>query len=279
MRFVNLLRRPLRTAVGATLGVALTLGVGAGLAQADSSRHPGHDTAEKPTVVLVHGAFADASGWSGVVGTLQRDGYPVLAVANPLRGLASDSEYVRSVLESIPGPVVLVGHSYGGAVITNAATGAENVEALVYVAAFAPDTGETLNQFNDPELYPGGELTPDALTVRPYPGGFDATISPDRFRAIFAGDLPHRQTRLMAAAQRPISAAALDEVSGEPAWRTIPTWYQVSSDDKAISPVAQRFFAERADARTVEINASHVGYISHPGATARFIETAARATS
>jgi pimeloyl-ACP methyl ester carboxylesterase len=279
MRLRNPLRRPLRTTIGAALGVTLALGVGAGLAQADSSQHPGQSSTEKPTVVLVHGAFADASGWGGVIGELQHDGYPVLAVANPLRGLASDSAYVRSVLDSIDGDVVLVGHSYGGAVITNAATGAENVEALVYVAAFAPDLGETINKYNDPTQYPGSELTPDALVFRPYPGGVDVTIDPARFQRIFAADLPSRQTRLMAATQRPAAAASLDEQSGEPAWKTIPSWYQISARDKAISPVAQRFLAERMGAHTTTVDASHVGYISHPTRTANLIESAARATS
>lgn len=278
MRFRSPQRRPLRTTVGVAVSAALALGVGASVAQADSGRHPGHGSTPKPTVVLVHGAFADASGWGGVIGELQQDGYPVLAVANPLRGLASDSAYVRSVVDTIDGDVVLVGHSYGGAVITNAATGAENVEALVYTAAFAPDLGETINKFNDPTQFPGAELTPDALVFRPYPDGVDVTIAPSEFRRIFAADLPPRQTRLMAATQRPAAAASLDDQSGEPAWKTIPSWYQISTQDKAISPVAQRFLAERMGARTTSIDASHVGYISHPSTTANLIESAARAT-
>jgi pimeloyl-ACP methyl ester carboxylesterase len=264
-------RRPL-VAVVAAVTAALTLGAGASVAQAGKP-------AEKPTVVLVHGAFADASGWGGVITKLQNDGYPVLAVGNPLRGLASDSAYVRSIIDSIDGDVVLVGHSYGGGVITNAATGADNVDALVYTAAFAPDKGETVGQFNDPVKYPGGELTPDSLVLRPYPGGVDATIDPARFRQIFAADLPKPQTDIMAATQRPASVAVLDEPSGEPAWKTIPSWYQVSNQDKALSPVAQRFFAQRICAHTTSIDASHAGYVSHPTETAKLIETAARATS
>lgn len=239
----------------------------------------GQQPAAKPTVVLVHGAWADSSGWGGVITKLEKDGYPVLAVANPLRGLASDSAYVRSILDSIDGDVVLVGHSYGGAVITNAATGAGNVRALVYTAAFTPDEGETIAQFNDPVTYPGAELTPDSLIVRPYPGGLDATIAPPRFREIFAADLPARQTDIMAATQRPTNVAVLEERTGEPAWKTIPTWYQVSNHDKALSPAAQRFFAERMGAHTTSIDASHAGYASHPAETAELIETAARATS
>ncbi|QEW01913.1 alpha/beta hydrolase [Microbacterium lushaniae] len=252
---------------------------GASAAQPAPGHSPGQQPAAKPTVVLVHGAWADSSGWGGVISKLEEDGYPVLAVANPLRGLASDSAYVRSILDSIDGDVVLVGHSYGGAVITNAATGAGNVKALVYTAAFTPDEGEIIAQFNDPVTYPGAELTPDSLIVRPYPGGIDATIAPARFRQIFAADLPARQTDVMAATQRPTNVAVLEEQTGEPAWKTIPSWYQVSNQDKALSPVAQRFFAERMGAHTTSINASHAGYVSHPDETAELIEAAAGATS
>ncbi|MEV0949021.1 alpha/beta hydrolase [Promicromonospora sp. NPDC050249] len=278
MRVKSSKRWPLITVVGAAVSAALALGAGAAVAQADSGRHPGQHSTEKPTVVLVHGAWADASGWGGVISKLQRDGYPVLAVANPLRGLASDSAYVRSVVDSIDGDVVLVGHSYGGGVITNAATGAENVQALVYTAAFAPDQGETIGQFNNPELYPGSELTPESLVFRPFPGGVDATIDPAEFQKIFAADLPKTQAAILAATQRPTAVAVLEEISGEPAWKTVPSWYQISAQDKALSPVAQRFFAERMGARTTSIDASHAGYISHAAETASLIEAAARAT-
>ncbi|MFB9646387.1 alpha/beta hydrolase [Microbacterium terregens] len=230
------------------------------------------------TIVLVHGAFADASGWGGVITTLEKDGYPVLAVANPLRGLASDAAYVRSIVDSIDGDVVLVGHSYGGGVITIAAVGAGNVNALVYTAAFAPAEGETLGEFNDPAQYPGAGLSPDSLVLRPFPGGVDATLDPAQFPEIFAADLPEREADIMAATQRPANVAVLQEASGEPAWKTIPSWYQVSNDDKALSPVAQRFMAQRMGAQTTAINASHAGYVSHPAETAKLIETAARAT-
>nr|BFF16680.1 hypothetical protein GCM10025730_02010 [Promicromonospora thailandica] len=187
---------------------------------------------------------------------------------------------MRSVVDAIDGDVVLVGHSYGGGVITNAASGADNVDALVYVAAFAPDKGETVGQFNDPSQYPGSELEPESLVLRPYPGGVDATIDPADFRQIFAADLPQRQTRIMAATQRPANVAVLEEEStSEPAWKTIPSWYQVSTQDHALSPVAQRFFAERMGAHTSAIKASHAGYVSHPNETAQVIEQAARATS
>jgi pimeloyl-ACP methyl ester carboxylesterase len=228
----------------------------------------------EPTVVIVHGAFADASGWDGVIDILQRDGHPVLAVANPLRGLESDSAYLRGIIDTLPGPVVLVGHSYGGAVITNAATGAANVKALVYVAAFVPDKGESLGQFADPTKYPGAELSPEALVVRPYPGGVEATIDPSRFHDIFAADLPRSETTRMAVRQRPVSLSVFEDLTGEPAWRTIPSWYQVSAMDKAISPAAERHFAEHIGARTTEINASHAGFAAHPDVTAELIESA-----
>lgn len=230
----------------------------------------------KPTIVLVHGAFADASGWDGVIGHLQRDGFPVLAVANPLRGLAADAAYLRSVVDTLPGPVVLVGHSYGGAVISNAANGKANVTALVFVAAFAPDEGEAIGQFADPVQYPGAALTPDALVIRPFPGGADASIDPARFREIFAADLPESDTATMAVRQRPVALAAFEEPSAAPAWRTIPSWYLVCAEDKAISPVAERFFAKRMGAETVEIDASHAGFIAHAERTAELIAAAAR---
>jgi pimeloyl-ACP methyl ester carboxylesterase len=182
----------------------------------------------KPTVVLVHGAFADASGFNDVIANLQRRGYPVYAPANPLRGLASDSAYIRSFLATITGPIVLVGHSYGGAVITNAATGNTHVTALVYIAAYALDQGESVGAAND---LGGGttELTRH-LVLRaspgsPYPDGY---IDPAFFHDIFAADLPTKPTKVMAAAQRPAALAALAEPSETPAWRTIPSWYLVA---------------------------------------------------
>ncbi|MFY1673085.1 alpha/beta fold hydrolase [Plantactinospora sp. WMMB334] len=271
------LRSRFRSLAVVGLGVVAMLGVAVAPSSAGQAPAVADARRTTPTVVLVHGAFADASGWDRVIGILQRDGYPVLAVANPLRGLAADSAYLRSILDTVPGPVVLVGHSYGGSLITNAATGAANVKALVYVAAFAPDRGETLNQFSDPTRYPGSKLTPEALVVRPYPGGAEASIDPVRFREIFAADLPRSETTRMAARQRPVSVASFDEAHDEPAWRTIPSWYLVFGQDRALSPVAQRFFAQRAGADTVEVRASHAGFISHADRTGKLIESAARA--
>jgi pimeloyl-ACP methyl ester carboxylesterase len=237
----------------------------------------------KPTVVLVHGAFADASGWDRVIARLQRDGYPTLAVANPLRGVTYDNNYVSDILNSVSGPVVVVGHSYGGAVITNAAAGKPNVRALVYVAAFVPDVEETLIQFADPVKYPGALLTPDALkkvTVSGADGATEVTIDAARFREIFAADLPPSETRKMAVRQRPVAESVFFTPTTAAAWRTVPSWYAVSAQDNAISPTAERFFAKRAagNAHTIELNASHVGFISQPDRIADLIESAARAT-
>lgn len=233
--------------------------------------------AVKPTIVLVHGAFADSSSWDGVVARLEREGYPVVGVANPLRDLAGDSAYLSSLLDTIPGPVVLVGHSYGGAVITDAAAGHANVKALVYVAAFAPDQGESALGITGE--YPGSQL-PSALVVRTFPGGQDAYIDPASFQKVFAADVPSREARLMAAAQRPVALAALGAPSSAPAWRTVPSWYLVAGADQAIPPAAEQAMAQRAHAHTVTIpGASHAVAVSHPKAVADLVEAAARATA
>jgi pimeloyl-ACP methyl ester carboxylesterase len=235
----------------------------------------------KPTVVLVHGAFADASGWNDVIHRLARDGYPVLAPANPLRGVDTDSAYLASILATITGSIVLVGHSYGGVIITNAATGNANVKALVYVAAFAPDEGETV--FGLQTKFPGTKLGEQELDIRPYPlsgGGFsaDGYVKQDLFRDIFAGDLPRSTTQIMAATQRPGDVHTLQQLSGPPAWKQIPSWYLVARDDNLIPAAAQRFMAQRAGSRTVEVRASHVAMMSQPQRTADLITLAARST-
>ncbi len=239
-----------------------------------------------PTIVLVHGAFADASGWTAEVVALQRLGFTVLAPANPLRGLTFDSDYLRSILATIDGPVILVGHSYGGAVITNAARGATNVIALVYAAAFIPDTGSSVATSYDPATYPGSLLTLDALDIRPVPNpltpdGHDAdlTIRPDLFREIFAGDQSPRTSAAMAATQRPLSAFAYTEPSGEPAWENLPSWDLVTLDDRAISPGGQLFMARRAGAKITTIHSAHDVMISHPRAVVELITTAVHATA
>jgi pimeloyl-ACP methyl ester carboxylesterase len=232
----------------------------------------------KPTIVLVHGAFADSSGWNAVAGRLLKDGYQVIAFSNPLRNPQSDGEYLRQFLSTIPGPVVLVGHSYGGAVITNGATGNPNVMSLVYVAAYALDQGESVSAAND--LGGGHTDVTNHLIVRPYPGApagdADAYIDPEFFHQLFAQDLPPSTTALMAATQRPGALGALVTPSGAPAWKTIPSWYLVAKQDRIIPPEAERVMAARAHAKTVIINSSHVAMMSHPGVVVDLIKAAAR---
>ncbi|GAB7046064.1 alpha/beta fold hydrolase [Catenuloplanes indicus] len=237
----------------------------------------GPGTGTKPTVVLVHGAFADASGWTEVIRRLTRDGYPVLAPPNPLRGVASDSAYLASFLTTVPGPIVLAGHSYGGFVLTNAATGNVDVKALVYVAAFAPDAGETVQGLQT--RFPGTKLDETQLDFRPHAGGYDGYVKAASFREIFAADLPKATTDVLWATQRPGDTHTLGEPSGAPAWRDIPSWYLVARDDNLIPAAAQRFMATRARARAVEIRASHAALISQPRATADVIALAARTVS
>ncbi|WP_336216747.1 alpha/beta fold hydrolase [Nonomuraea sp. LPB2021202275-12-8] len=232
--------------------------------------------AAKPTVVLVHGAFAESSSWDGVVSRLLAEGYPVVAVANPLRGVKSDAGYVAGVLKSIKGPIVLGGHSYGGSVITNAADGNRNVKALVYVAAFAPETGESAIALTG--RFPGSTLAPTLAPPVSLPsGGKDLYISQNRFPAQFAADVPAGQAKVMAATQRPVTEAALNEPSGAPAWKTIPSWFVFGERDRNIPPAAHSFMAKRAGAKeTVEVKgASHVVMISHPAKVADLIDNAA----
>ena len=237
----------------------------------------GHPTSAgpKPTIVLVHGGWADASGWNAVTQRLQDDGYTVIALANPLRNFETDSAYLASVLATITGPIVLVGHSVGGVLITNAATGNPNVKALVYVAAFAPDLGETVGQLL--VMNPGSQAAPPNLTFRPHPGGVDVYITPSAFHRVFCADLPVTTAAVMATNQRPIDAAVLGEPSGEPAWKTIPSWYLVASNDQAIPPATERFMAKRAGATTEEIASSHVAMISHPAVVTDLILRAVHA--
>jgi pimeloyl-ACP methyl ester carboxylesterase len=230
----------------------------------------------KPTVVLVHGAFAESSSWNGVLARLIAKDYPVVAVANPLRGVQSDADYVASVLKSIEGPIVLVGHSYGGAVITNAVQDNANVKALVYVAGFAPDTGETAVQLSG--RYPGSTLGSALAPPVTLPdGGKDLYIQQDKFHGQFAADAPVADAKLMASTQRPITEAALNEGSGAAAWKSIPSWFIYGDRDLNIPAAVQSFMADRARSKeTVVVNgASHVVMISHPDAVATLIEKAA----
>jgi pimeloyl-ACP methyl ester carboxylesterase len=237
-------------------------------------------TAGSPTVVLVHGAFADASSWNGVIERLQAKGLPVTAPANPLRGIAADSAYIASVLEQIEGPVVAVGHSYGGAVITNAAANAKNVVGLVYVAAFAPDEGETLGAA---EAGSKDSVLNSALVPRQYPAANGGTatefyIDPAKARDAFAGDLSDQQAALIAATQRPVADAAFSEPNGPPAWKHLPSWTVVATGDKAAGTDVVRSMAERAGATITEVDGSHVIMISQPETVADVILAAVAAT-
>jgi len=225
-----------------------------------------------PTIVLVHGAFADSSSWDAVIDPLKDAGHPVIAAANPLRGLASDAEAIGDVVRSIDGPVVLVAHSYGGAVISNVASDAGEVTALVYVNGFAPDAGESA--FELAAKFPGS-TTGDA--VRPTPrsdGTTDLTIAPELFRENFCGDLLDAQAARMAVTQRPATVEALQEPSGQhPLWKDVPSWFLIGEEDRNIPAGLHRFMAERARSRrTVEIpGASHAISVSQPEATADLI--------
>ena len=234
-----------------------------------------------PTVVLVHGAFADASSWNGVIERLQARGVNVVAPANPLRGIVSDSAYISTVLEQIAGPVIAVAHSYGGAVITNAATGAKNVVGLVYIAAFATDEGETLAAV---EAGSKDSVLDTALVPRQYPtaDGGSATefyIDPAKVREAFAADLSDQQIALIAATQRPIADSAFSESGGAPAWKDRPSWTVVASGDKAAGADVVRSQAERAGATITEVEGSHVIMISQPEAVTDVIMEAVGAVA
>jgi len=222
----------------------------------------------KPTIVLVHGAFADAAGWQSVISLLQQDGYKVVAVQNSLSSIAADVETTKRLIDAQVGPVVVVAHSYGGAVMTGAAAGNPNVKALVYLAAFAPDAGEPVGPLL--EQYPSDVLphfVPDAA-------GF-LYIDPAVYPEFFSPDIPRRQAEAMAVAQRPLAAATFGQTLTAAAWRTIPSWFMVAQEDRIINPNLERFFAQRMNARTTEIKSSHAVLLSHPQAVAKLIREAA----
>jgi pimeloyl-ACP methyl ester carboxylesterase len=235
----------------------------------------------KPTIVLVHGAWADTSSWDGVIQRLQADGYTVYAPPDPLQGLPYDSAYLADFLDTISGPIVLVGHSYGGAVITNAATGDPQVKALVYVDAFAPAQGQTLEQLLASS--PGSCAVPANLTVVPYPGApagvGEAYINQSVFPSCMADGLPAAQARVLAVTQLPIATIALTQPTGVPAWQTIPSWAVVGTADHAIPLALQLAMARTAHARITEVDAPHLSMISDPGTVTNVILQAVRATS
>jgi pimeloyl-ACP methyl ester carboxylesterase len=227
------------------------------------------------TVVLVHGAFADSSSWSGVIERLQAKGIHLVAAANPLRGISIDASYVAGLIQQIPGPVLAVGHSYGGAVISNAATGASNVVGLVFVAAFAPDEGERLIEITGASK---DSVLGTALVPQQYPRdgvmATEFTLDPAKARDAFAADLSEAQAALIGAIQRPVSELAFSEPSGAPAWKTLPSWAVVATSDRAAGTDVVRAHAERAGAQITEIDGSHVIMVSHPDVVSEVIESA-----
>jgi pimeloyl-ACP methyl ester carboxylesterase len=235
----------------------------------------------KPTIVLVHGAWADGSSWNGVTARLVHDGYTVRVPPNPLRSLPDDSATIADFLSTLSGPIVLVGHSYGGAVITNAATGNRNVKALVYVDAFAPAQGESIL----PLAGADSALAVDPATVFdfvPYPGApagdVDLYLKHDTFVTSFASGVPRRQAEQLYPSQRPLALRAGNDLSGPPAYASIPSWYVLGTRDQIITPAAQLFMATRAHSKITRIPAGHLGLITKPGPITKVIEQADRAT-
>ncbi len=251
------------------------------IASAHTTTRTAPASGPKPTIVLVHGAWADSGSWDAVTALLQADGYTVDVPPNPLQGLPYDSAYLADFLHSISGPIILVGHSYGGAVITNAATGDSQVKALVYVDAFAPAQDQTLAQLL--AAYPGSCVVPANLTVVPFPGApagvGDAYIKQSVFPSCMANGLPAAEAQVQAAVQAPIATIALTQPTGVPAWETIPSWAVVGTADHAIPLALQLAMAENAHARITEINAPHLSMISDPGAVFSVILHAIHATS
>lgn len=237
------------------------------------------DTNAGTTVVLVHGAFADAASWAGVVQLLQSEGVRVLAPAVPLRGIAVDSAYLRSVVEQLDGPVLLVGHSYGGAIISNAATGVDAVKGLVFVSGFAPDAGQSLGEIEGTSR--DSALAP-ALVQKQYPGpdgpAIELFVDEAAFPRVFAGDLPPEVGAVLAASQRPVAAAAFEEKNGEPAWRHLPSWAVVATGDKAAGSDVLLQLARNAGADLTELEGSHLIMVSQPRAVADVILAAREAT-
>ncbi|GAA2022337.1 alpha/beta hydrolase [Catenulispora yoronensis] len=276
----NLSKHRLIAASTATAGMAAAVTAFA-IAGTASAADSASGTWTKPTIVLEHGAFADGSSWNGVMEKLRKDGYPVVAAANPLRGVASDAAQLRTVIDHIDGPVVLVGHSYGGSVITEAGADNPKVKGLVYVAAFLPAPGESAlrltNQFPGSTL--PGTLDPVTFTTPDGSTGTDLYIQQDKFHHQFAADVSAKDAALAAAAQRPVAQSALEEKeTGPAAWTQKPSWDIVTTQDLNIPPAAQRFMAQRAGAHVTEVKASHSVAVSRPGTVADVIEQAARAT-
>jgi pimeloyl-ACP methyl ester carboxylesterase len=240
-------------------------------------------TADTPTIVFVHGAWADATGFGGVIRALGDRGFATIGVANPLRHLTGDAAYLAALLRTISGPIVLVGHSYGGAVMSNAANGNEQVQALVFVNGWMPDEGESIQQLLESEVF-AGSLVPAALRPVPFTNpdgseGVDLYLDREAFPEAFAADVDPEMARVMAATQRPWSGAGAATPSGPPGWRSIPSWYLLGTEDRAIPPAGQRFMAERGNARIEEVATSHASMVSQPEAVRQLILSAVEETS
>jgi pimeloyl-ACP methyl ester carboxylesterase len=286
-------RRTFRIAVLGATGAALAIGVTA-YATAAPTSHPSSASytvpGPKPTIVLVNGAWSDSASWNGVAKRLQAAGYPVVAPPTKLRSLSGDSAYLASFLKTIQGPVVLVGQSYGGSVITDAATGDADVKALVYISVFAPDAGESASDLT--AKFPGTHITtdpdpthlPTALSPVPFTladgtTGVDLYAKADQYRDLFlSGRLSTADAAELAATQSPVAPQALGEPSGTPAWKTVQSWFLISDDDHLIPPAAERFMAARAHGHTVEADTPHAAQVTDPGIVTNLIEQAATAT-
>ncbi len=238
------------------------------LMQLQGTQGMSNTTSNTTNIVLVHGGWADGSGWSKQIPTLEKAGHKVIAVQLPLHSLSDDVETVKRAIEHIGGPVTLVGHSYGGAVITNAAYNNPNVTGLVYIAAFAPDEGQSLSTFVNPVNFPKELFMPDS-------GGF-IYLNPKIFRENFAQDVDPAEANIMAITQKPFHQSNFVAASGPPAWKQLPTWYQISESDHMIPPDVQHTFAEQMNATTLSLNASHASYVSHPIEIADFILNATK---
>ena len=269
-----------------TIGLALiaALAITLTTSQSQAKTRTGTATSARPTVVLVNGAWANSAAWSGVIERLQAEGYAVDAPPNPLQSLNGDAATIADLLKTINGPIVLVGHSYGGAVITNAATGNRNVKALVYVDAFAPDKGETTLGLDSTK--PGSALGAGPTKVfnfAPFPGAkkgdAELYVQPAVFEQAFANGLPAKEGAVLAATQSPVVYSAVTAPSGTAAWKTIPSWYVLGTIDRAIPPAIQLFMAQRMHAHITRVKAGHLSMVADPGVIAQVITAAVKATS
>ena len=269
-----------------TIGLALiaVLAITLTTSQSRARARTGTTTSARPTVVLVNGAWANSASWSGVILRLQSEGYAVDAPPNPLQSLKGDAATIAGFLKTINGPIVLVGHSYGGAVITNAAKGNPNVKALVYIDAFAPAKGESVLALDSSK--PGSALgagPTKVFTFVPFPGAkkgdAELYVKPSVFEEAFANGLPAKQSAVLAATQAPVVSSAITARSGTPAWKTIPSWYVLGTIDRAIPPGIQLFMAQRIHAHITRVKAGHLPMVANPRVVAKVITAAARATS